>query len=84
MLPASPVTYAAALLPVSFVEMFLGTLLGVLPHCLSTALSIGIIRDALLQKSWSALLRWELGLLIVTYAVTLWAVYRLRRRMGPR
>lgn len=86
MLPASPVTYAASLLPVSFSELFLGTLLGVLPHGLSTSLSIGIGRDALIAGSWRAIVRWEVGLLLATYAATLWAVYNIRRRMrasGP-
>lgn len=46
MLPASPVTYATALLPVSFAELSVGTFLGVLPHCLSTTLSIGLLRGA--------------------------------------
>jgi uncharacterized membrane protein YdjX (TVP38/TMEM64 family) len=79
MLPASPVTYAASLLPVSFAELFVGTFLGVLPHSLSTALSIGLLRDAWLEGRWSTLLRWEAGLLAVTYAATFWAVYRIRR-----
>jgi uncharacterized membrane protein YdjX (TVP38/TMEM64 family) len=81
MLPASPVTYAASLLPLSFSELWLGTLLGVLPHCLSTALSIGIGRDALLAGSWRAMVRWEVGLLLATYAATLWAIHNIRRRM---
>jgi uncharacterized membrane protein YdjX (TVP38/TMEM64 family) len=81
MAPASVVNYAAALLPVSYGEMFWGTFLGVLPHCLSTALSIGLLRDAWLEGRWSALLRWEAALLAATYAVTFWAVYRLRGRM---
>jgi uncharacterized membrane protein YdjX (TVP38/TMEM64 family) len=49
MFPASLVNYASALLPISFTNHSIGTFLGVLPHCLSTALSIGILRDALLM-----------------------------------
>jgi uncharacterized membrane protein YdjX (TVP38/TMEM64 family) len=81
MLPASLVNYAAPLLPIRWPEMFWGTCLGVLPHALTTALSIGIIRDAAMEGSWRALLRWEAALLAAVYAATLWAVYRLRHRM---
>jgi len=66
MFPASLVNYTAALLPISFTAHSIGTFLGILPHCLSTALSVGILRDALLVGQWTALLRWEAGLLVVT------------------
>jgi uncharacterized membrane protein YdjX (TVP38/TMEM64 family) len=81
MFPASLVNYASALLPISFTNHSIGTFLGVLPHCLSTALSIGILRDALLAGQWTALLRWETGLLMVTYAVTLTMAYLLKVRI---
>ncbi len=81
MLPASLVNYASALLPISFANHSIGTFLGVLSHCLSTALSIGILRDALLAGRWTALLRWEAGLLLVTYAVTLAMAYYLKSRI---
>jgi uncharacterized membrane protein YdjX (TVP38/TMEM64 family) len=82
LLPASLVNCAAALLPVSWFDIFWGTLLGILPHSLSTALSIGLVRDALLAKRWDALLRWEAALLVAVYGGTVWAVYRIRRRVN--
>jgi len=81
MFPASLVNYASPLLPISFTNHSIGTFLGVLPHCLSTALSIGILRDALLMGRWTALLRWEAGFLLVTYAVTLILAYHLKSRI---
>jgi uncharacterized membrane protein YdjX (TVP38/TMEM64 family) len=81
MFPASLVNYTSALLPISFTNHLLGTFLGILTHCLSTALSIGILRDALFAGQWIALLRWETGLLMVTYAVTLIMAYYLRARI---
>lgn len=80
MFPASLVNYASALLPISFTNHSIGTFLGILPHCLSTALSIGILRDALLEGRWTALLRWEAVLLLATYAVTLSMAYHLKSR----
>ena len=81
-LPASFVIYAAAILPISFSEHFLGTLFGILPHCLSTALLIGILRDALIAGDWSSVIRWETVLLAATYLVTFIAVYHVRKRMS--
>jgi uncharacterized membrane protein YdjX (TVP38/TMEM64 family) len=82
MLPASLVNYTAPLLSVSWTEMFWGTFLAVLPHSLATALSIGMVRDALLAGSWDPLLRWEVVLLLAVYGGTLLATYRIRRRMN--
>lgn len=84
MLPASFVIYASALLPISFWRYVVGTFLGVLPHVLSTALSVGLLRDALLAGQWRALLRWESGLLVITYLLTFIAVHGVQRRMRER
>ncbi len=81
MLPASLINYTAGLLPISFLAHSLGTLLGIFPHCLSTALFVGILHDAFLSRSWASLFRWETGLLVVVYAVTILSVYQIKRRI---
>jgi uncharacterized membrane protein YdjX (TVP38/TMEM64 family) len=84
MFPASLVNYTAAFLPISFYKHLLGTFLGIFSHCLSTALSIGILRDAFLAGQWSLLMRWETGLLAVAYAVTLIASYFIKVRIDQQ
>lgn len=79
--PASMVNYSASLLPISFSESFLGTLLGIFPHCLATALSVGILRDAFLEGTLTSLIRWEVGLLVFVYMGTFFVVYRIRNRI---
>jgi uncharacterized membrane protein YdjX (TVP38/TMEM64 family) len=79
--PASVVNYSASLLPISFSESFFGTLLGIFPHCLATALSVGILRDAFLEGTLISFFRWEVGLMVLVYSVTFFAVYRIRKRM---
>ncbi|MEW6325278.1 MAG: VTT domain-containing protein [Nitrospirota bacterium] len=83
LVPAPLVNYGAPLLPISMADMMWGSLLGFLPHCLSTALSVGIIRDAVLAGRWSALLRWEADLLLGVYAATLWTVHLIKRQREP-
>jgi uncharacterized membrane protein YdjX (TVP38/TMEM64 family) len=82
MLPASLVNYTAAFLPISFYEFLLGTFLGTVSHCLSTALSIGLIRDAFIVGRWSSLMRWETALLAATYAATFIAMLQIKAHMG--
>ncbi len=81
MLPASLINYTAGLLPISFLAHLLGTLIGILPHCLSTALFVGILHDAFMSRSWASLIRWETGLLVVIYSVTILSVHQVKRRM---
>ncbi len=81
MLPSSFVNSAAALLPISFFIHFLGTLLGLFPQSLSMALFVGILHDAFLTGSWASLIRWETGLLVVTFSVTILSVHQIKRRI---
>ncbi len=81
MLPGSLINYTAGLLPISFLAHFLETLIGIFPHCFLTALFFGILHDSFLSASWGSLIRWETGLLVVTFCVSVLSIHQVKRRI---
>ncbi len=78
--PAPAINYGASALPISFMDYFLGSLLGSLPNNLAVAMLCGVAHDAILAGRWVALLQWELIPAVVLTLFNLYLAHRLNER----